>query len=297
MAGFHRLVTAGWDMATRIPSSGTSRSGPMHAFTVDLEEWFHGIELAPDRWPSESRLRIGLDRLVDLLDRERVKATFFVLGAVAERHAGVVADLAAEGHEIACHGQSHEFVYKLTPEQFRDDVRRARDAVAEACGVTPTGYRAPYFSIRQDSLWALDVLVDEGFSYDSSIFPVRNYRYGIPDAPTEAHDRETAGGPIREVPLTPAQIFGRNLAFSGGAYLRILPWWVQELAWRSAGRSGRSVVAYVHPWELDPDHPRVELPRRVALTHYARLGLTERRLARLLSSYRFGRLKDVFVLA
>ena len=250
-----------------------------------------------DEWPSESRLRVGLDRLTTLLDRHQVKATFFVLGAVAERLPKVVAELAAEGHEIACHGHAHGFVYNLTPDQFRADICRARDAVGMATGVAPTGYRAPYFSIRKDSLWALEVLAEEGFVYDSSIFPVHNDRYGIPDAPREPHDIKTATGHLREFPLTPAHVLGQNLPFSGGAYLRILPWWVQHLAWTAADRGKRTTIAYIHPWELDPEHPVVELRRRVALTHYARLGLTERRLDRLLSTHQFGRLDEVFSLA
>lgn len=270
---------------------------PTHAFTVDLEEWFHGIELPEEEWPAESRLPIGLDRLVSLLQGARVKATFFVLGVVAEQYPQVVADLDAAGHEIACHGHLHRFIYRQTPDEFREDVRRARDAIGSAVGRAPVGYRAPYFSIRQDSLWALDVLVEEGFGYDSSVFPVRNYRYGIPDAPRTPYDVETPVGRLRELPLTPARVLGQNIPYSGGAYLRILPWSVQRVAWWAADRGGRSQIAYIHPWELDPDHPRVALPRRVAATHYVRLGLTERRLARLLGTHRFGRLDEVFALA
>ncbi len=269
---------------------------PRHAFTVDLEEWFHGIELDESEWPTESRLRIGVDRLLRLLDQHRTLATFFVLGEVARRHPKLVAELAAAGHEVGCHSDRHRFVYKQSPSEFREDLRRARDSVGDAVGVAPTGYRAPYFSIRKDSLWALGILVDEGFHYDSSIFPIRNYRYGIPDAPTEPHDIDTEAGPIREIPLTPAKIGSFNLAFSGGAYLRILPWALQRVAWTLADRAQRPTIAYIHPWELDPDHPRIALPKRVAATHYARLRLTEPRLDRLLSRYRFGRLDDVFAL-
>lgn len=267
---------------------------PRHAFTVDLEEWFHGIELTEDRWPSESRLRVGLDPLLTLLDAHGTKATFFVLGAAAEAQPAVVAQIAAEGHEIACHGHAHQLIYRQSPEEFRADVRKARAVVEDAAGVAPAGYRAPYFSVRNDTLWALDVLAEEGFGYDSSIFPVRNYRYGIPEAPTTPHDVPTAGGDLREVPMTPLRIGPLNIPFSGGAYLRILPWWAQRLAWSTATARGQSVMSYIHPWELDPDHPRIPLPRRIAATHYARLRLTERRLGRLLSTYRFGRLDDVF---
>src|SRR5262249_41756466 len=145
-------------------------------------------------------------------------------------------------------------------------------------------------SVRKDSMWALEILADEGFGYDSSIFPVRNDRYGIPDAPRLPFPVDSTDGRLQEVPLTPLPVLGQNLPFSGGAYLRILPWWSQSLAWRSAERRGMRVIAYIHPWELDPQHPRIPLRRRVALTHYARLGETEARLDRLLGRYRFGRL-------
>ena len=272
----------------------TDPTSPQHAFTVDLEEWFHGIELPPSEWPSDSRLRVGLDRTLALLDKHDTKATFFVLGVVAEAYPKVVAELAAAGPEIGCHSHEHAFVYDQSREVFREDLRRAVGAIGDASGVTPKAFRAPYFSVRADSLWALDVLAEEGFTYDSSIFPVHNDRYGIPDAPREPYEVDTEGGrELREVPLTPIRILGQNVPFSGGAYLRILPWWSQSLLWQAAQRRGMRVIAYIHPWELDPDHPRIELRRRVAATHYARLRLTERRLDRLLGRYSFGRLDGI----
>jgi polysaccharide deacetylase family protein (PEP-CTERM system associated) len=263
---------------------------PQHALSVDLEEWFHGIELPRSSWPSESRLAIGLDRILGLLDAHDVKATFFVLGVVAERFPQSVAEIAALGHEIGCHGHYHDFVYQVSPDDFRDDLRRSRDTIAEATGSPPTGYRAPYFSITKDSLWAIDILGEEGFRYDSSIFPVRNDRYGIAGSPSEPHRR----GHLTEVPLTPLRVLGVDLPFSGGAYLRILPWWSQAMAWRTATRRGMKVISYIHPWELDPEHPRMPLRRRVAATHYARLKLTERRLDGLHGTYRFGRIDELF---
>ncbi len=276
-------------MPTNAPSAA-----PTHALTVDLEEWFHGIELPQEKWPETSRLRFGLDALLKVLDDHRVKATFFVLGAVAERFPEIVKELVEEGHEIASHGYAHQFVYKQTRQEFADDLRRARDTLADA-GAEPLGYRAPYFSITKEALWALDVVRELGFRYDSSIFPVRNYRYGIPDASPEPHEVATPAGPLREIPLTPLRIGSFSLPFSGGAYLRILPWAVQSAAWSIATRRDARVVAYLHPWELDPDHPRIELPRRIALTHYARLQVTEPRLRRLLKTYRFGRLDELFL--
>ena len=262
---------------------------PLNTFTVDLEEWFHGIELDESRWPTESRLAIGVDKLLCLLDEHGTKATLFVLGAVAERHPNLVGKLHNEGHEIACHGFAHQFVYRQSPEEFRDDIRRAVDAVGSAVGSAPRGYRAPYFSIVRESTWAWEILADEGFRYDSSVFPVRNDRYGMPGAPRHPYELQTKKGPLTEVPITPLRILGMNIPFSGGAYLRILPWWAQSLAWRISNGRAESIVSYIHPWELDPDHPRIPLRPRVALTHYARLGVTEHRLRRLLGTYRFGR--------
>ena len=169
-------------------------------------------------------------------------------------------------------------------------------SIAAATGTAPIGYRAPYFSVRHDSQWALEVLASAGFHYDSSIFPVHNDRYGIADAERRPFDVKTPSGTIREVPLTPVRIAGTNVAFSGGAYLRILPAAVQRMAWKLAERQDLQVVAYIHPWELDPDHPRVPLRRRVAATHYARLRVTEKRLRSLFRHYRFGRLDHVFAI-
>lgn len=267
--------------------------GRVNAFTVDLEEWFHGIELLPSNWPTTSRLMVGLSRLLSLLDAERVRATFFVLGAVARSHPEVIRELYAAGHEISSHGDLHEFVYKLTPHEFRDDLRRSADAIYEACGRTPVGYRAPYFSITTESMWALDILAEEGYAYDSSIFPVHNPRYGIATASVRPFTHTHESKSIVEIPLTPLQLFGQRLPFSGGAYLRILPEIVQRLAWQVQTRR-QPVVAYIHPWELDPDHPRIDLPPRVARTHYARLHLTERRLERLLRRHKFESLTDAF---
>lgn len=264
-----------------------------HALTVDLEEWFHGIELPQESWPDSSRLEVGLDRLMSLLDEHDIRATFFVLGAVAERFPGRIAELAAQGHEVGSHGQGHEFVYKQTPGAFREDIRRSKGAIGNATGEAPRGYRAPYFSITEDSRWALDILAEEGFAYDSSIFPVHNDRYGIPGAPSIPHRVGAGDTSMMECPMTPFKLLGVDLPFAGGAYLRILPWWVQSLVWRSATRRGMNVVSYIHPWELDPEHPRIPLRRRVAATHYARLHLTQRRLDRLFSKYRFGRIDDI----
>jgi polysaccharide deacetylase family protein (PEP-CTERM system associated) len=260
--------------------------GTNHTLTVDVEEWFHGMELLGFSAPS--RLRIGLDPLLDLLERHAATATFFVLGPVAQTWPGLVAELEAAGHEVASHGWTHEFVYRRTRAAFREDVARATGVVASELGHRVAGFRAPYFSITRDSLWALDVLAELGLRYDSSVFPVFNDRYGMPGAPRRPYRVETPSGPIVEVPVTPARLLGVNVPFSGGAYLRILPAAVQAALWRVASREG-PVVAYVHPWELDVHHPVPQVRRRVRATHYFRLARTAPTLERLLSRYSFGR--------
>lgn len=268
-----------------------------HVFTVDLEEWFHGVDLAPSDWPTESRLDIGLTPLLRLLDSRGVRATFFVLGVVARRFPQLVTELFDAGHEIACHGHTHQLIYRQTPRQFREDIRRAKHAIADAIGQLPTGYRAPFFSVRKDTLWALEILAEEGFSWDCSVFPVINDRYGIPRAPTTPFNVSVGSGAcsIFEVPMTTVSILGTNFPFSGGAYLRILPSAVQRLAWRRATHLGQHVVLYIHPWELDPSHPRIPMSTRLSTTHYARLDVTERRLAAVLERYPFGTVTDVFL--
>jgi len=257
-----------------------------HIFTVDLEEWFHGLDLAPSDWPRESRVARGLTPVLELLGEFDVRATFFVLGAVAERNPRLVAEIADQGHEIASHGHMHQLIYQQDPAQFRSDVRRATAAIASASGVVPRGYRAPSFSVTKRSLWALDILREEGFDWDCSIFPVIHDRYGIPRAMTSPWKVGSEDG-LLEWPMSTVRVMGHNVAFSGGAYLRVLPLWAQRWAWRRAATQGQSVVLYIHPWELDPFHPRVKMSRRLQLTHYARLGSTQRSLRQLLTSYKF----------
>jgi polysaccharide deacetylase family protein (PEP-CTERM system associated) len=265
-----------------------------NAFTVDLEDWYHGIELPRERWEQcEDRLAVGTGRLLALLAERGVRATFFVLGVVAKRSPDLIRQIADAGHEIGTHGWSHQFVYKLTPEQFTAELRDAVAAVEDASGCRVRGHRAPYFSITRDSLWALDRLVAEGLQYDSSIFPVRNYRYGIEDAPREPYWVQSNGGRLLEIPMSTARLLGRNRPVSGGAYFRIYPYWLTRALMRRCNAAGQAVVFYLHPWELDPLHPRLDLPRRVALTHYANLGATEPRLRRLLRDFEFGPLETI----
>jgi polysaccharide deacetylase family protein (PEP-CTERM system associated) len=266
----------------------------LNALTVDLEDWYHGVELPPGRWPEfEDRVVPATERLLSILSEHDVKATFFVLGDVAARHPELVWEIHRLGHEIGTHGCSHRLVYHQKPDEFREDVRRSLELLSRCGCDRVAGHRAPYFSITQRSLWALDVLAELGILYDSSIFPISNYRYGIPDAERRPHRIEVNGGSIVEFPISTWRLRGRNLPIAGGAYFRLLPYRMTRHGIAAVNRSGDPVVFYLHPWELDPDHPRIPLPRRIAVTHYANLRVTERRLRRLLDDFRFAPVKDV----
>ncbi|HYC92941.1 MAG TPA: XrtA system polysaccharide deacetylase [Thermoanaerobaculia bacterium] len=271
-----------------------SQSRVVNALTIDFEDWYQGLEIAPEDWGHfESRIVPAGERVLQVLRNAGVKATFFVLGMVAERHPEIVRAIAAEGHELGTHGLSHTFIYKMTPQTFREEMKRAIGAVEQITGRKVLGHRAPYFSITKQSLWALDILSELGVTYDSSIFPVANYRYGIEDAPRWPYDIPVDGKSLREFPISTWRVLGKNVPVAGGAYFRIFPYAVTRAAFRSINRSGQAAVFYIHPWELDPDHPRIELPKRIAATHYFNLRATEPRMVRLLRDFRFAPMKEV----
>jgi polysaccharide deacetylase family protein (PEP-CTERM system associated) len=268
------------------------------ALTIDVEEWFQVENLRaaapPETWETLPRRVDGaVERLLDLLDAHAMKATFFTLGWVAERRPQVVARIAARGHEVASHGYGHEMLTGLDPERFRRDLRHARAALEDAAQRRVEGYRAPTWSVMPATEWALDVLVEEGYRYDSSIFPVRHDRYGDPRAPIVPHRRARAAGSIVELPPLVLRVAGVNLPAAGGGYLRLFPLWYTRLAIRRAVRAGRPVVLYLHPWEIDPDQPRVAVGGLRGLRHYAGLGRMEGRLARLVAAHRYGRAIDL----
>ncbi|HET7224170.1 MAG TPA: XrtA system polysaccharide deacetylase, partial [Candidatus Eisenbacteria bacterium] len=266
----------------------------LNALTIDFEDWFQGIEIPHTAWGGfESRIERSGARLLALLDRAGVRGTFFVLGWVAERHPQLVRDIVAAGHEIGTHGWSHTLVYRMAPERFREELVRSLALLQDLAGTPVRGHRAPYFSITRASLWALDVLAECGVRYDSSVFPVLNYRYGIEDAPRWPYRVSTAGGALTEFPISTVRLFGRNVPIAGGAYFRIFPYAVTRAAFRALHREGHPVVFYLHPWEVDPGHPRIPLPRRIAATHYVNLAATERRLERLLREFRFAPMGEV----
>lgn len=269
-----------------------------NAMSVDVEDYFHVSALAGvaprDRWESfPRRVEANTDRLLALFDEHGVKATFFVLGWVAERHPGLVRRIVGGGHELASHGTWHQLVYDLSPDEFREDVRCARRGLEDTAGVRVRGYRAPSYSITKRSLWALDVLADEGYTYDASIFPIHHDRYGIPDAPRHVYRHDHAGG-LAEVPPSTVRVLGQNLPIAGGGYFRLLPyWWTRWGIARVNTAEGRPVVFYLHPWEIDPDQPRLPASALSRLRHYRNLHRTESRLRTLCSQFRFAPVADL----
>lgn len=285
------------------PEPIEARPAP-NVFSVDVEDWYQGLEIDMDDWaPFAPRLERGLDPLLALLTEAGARATFFVLGWQAEKSPAMVRDLAARGHEIASHGWSHRFVYRQQPEQFRGELRRSKQLLESLSGRPVTGYRAPFFSITAAALWALDVLVEEGFLYDSSIFPTFNYRYGIPGA--DRHPgwiRTPSGARLFEIPLSTVRAPGDraargiNLPLGGGGYFRLYPYAVtRSLVHHLIERERRGLVFYVHPWEYDPGHPRVPMPRWFPRwTHYHQLATTAPKTRALLRDFRFTTMEQAF---
>jgi len=273
-----------------------------NALTVDVEDYFHVAALAPnihrDSWASrESRVVANTQKLLAIFEQFDVRGTFFVLGWVAERHPQLVRDIAARGHEIACHGYSHRLVYEQSPEEFYAETLRAKNLLEEITGSAVVGYRAASYSIVRESLWALDILVELGFAYDSSIFPVRHDRYGIPNAERVPHRLATLNGKsIVEWPLATARILGCRLPVAGGGYFRLLPYWLSRWGLASINRRElQPFIFYLHPWEVDPEQPRVSASWLSRFRHYTNLGKCEERLRRLLGEFRFGGARDGLV--
>jgi len=271
-----------------------------NALTVDVEDYYHVSaferQIARTDWESyDSRVVANTHRLLRLLDRHQTHATFFVLGWVAEHFPQLVQEIHACGHEIGSHGYWHELIYRLTPEQFRDDLVRARDVLQDLTGQPVVAYRAPSFSITKQSLWALDILAEEGFRFDSSIFPIHHDRYGIPDAKAMIHPVATAAGTVWEFPGSVVRLGPWNLPVSGGGYFRLYPLtWPLRCLRHINARHKRPFVFYVHPWELDPGQPRLGVGSRLARArHYVNLKTTEQKLEVLLGQFAFERLSTV----
>ena len=264
-----------------------------NALTIDLEDYYH-VSAFRDRvttqdWQSrESRLQANTEKILECLYGGGCRATFFVLGWAAERYPKVVSGIAHCGHEIGCHSYEHRLVYEMTPKDFREDTHRAKSLLEDLSGRPVLGYRAPSFSITRDSFWAFEILAELGFTYDSSIFPVQHLNYGFAEAPRFPFRVTTSHGEILEFPMPTVELAGRRSPFGGGAYLRLLPYSYTRWAIRRINQKElQPVCVYIHPWELDPEQPRMQGHPTALLRHYLGLRSTERKLERLLRDFEF----------
>jgi polysaccharide deacetylase family protein (PEP-CTERM system associated) len=277
----------------------SSSARVLNALTVDVEDYFHATAFASaidmTSWNAlDYRVESNTGRLLELFAARGVHATFFILGWVARRSPQLVRSIHQAGHEIACHGLNHQLVYRQSRETFIAETREAKQLLEDAAGVRVTGYRAASYSITSASLWALDVLAELGFEYDSSINPIRHDFYGIPGAPRFPY----RPGPtsLVEVPITTAEVLGQRLPCGGGGYFRLLPYWLFRAALRRVNaRDGQPVVFYCHPWEIDPEQPRVSVGWRSRFRHYTNLDRVEQRLHRLITDFAWDRMDRVFM--
>lgn len=267
-----------------------------NALTIDLEDWYQGLTSTgrqPEQWPIyEARVVANTERLLTIFAAAKVQATFFVLGYVADHFPALVRQVADQGHEIALHGYSHQHVGRLTPAQFRDDVERGQEAVQAASNRRPRGFRAPMFSINGDSLWALELLRELGFDYDSSVFPTRNPLYGYPQAPRFPY-HPFAGDPFVEFPLAVTRVMGLNWPVAGGFYLRLLPYPLLKWGLQRLNQERIPAVIYLHPWDLDTGQPRLNPTLRERFTHYHNRQSSEQKLLALLRDFRFAPLQEL----
>lgn len=273
----------------------------MNALTIDVEDYFNvtGFEsrIKFEDWGNyECRVEANTDKLLTILRGHHVKATFFVLGWIAEKYPALVGRIYEEGHEIASHSYAHRLVYKQTKNEFREDLKRSKGALEDIIGDRVIGYRAPSYSIIKNSLWALDILMDEGFSYDSSIFPIRRDRYGIPNGKRFPYlIYGTNGHSILELPLSTVVVLNSNIPIAGGGYLRLFPFrFIQWGLKRINEKENQPAVIYLHPWEIDPEQPRIQAEWMSRLRHYINLDRTEAKLQGLLSGFSFAPIKEVY---
>ncbi len=271
-----------------------------NAFTIDVEDYFQVEALSRaiprESWPDmEYRCERNVHRLLALLDEKKVHGTFFILGWITERSPQLIREIAAAGHEIACHGMSHKLIYKQSREEFRGETRRSKQMLEDLIGEPVLGYRAASFSIVKSSLWALDELLDAGFRYDSSVFPVHHDNYGIPDASLEPYEiTAPSGRKLVEFPMSVARWGAVRLPVSGGGYFRIFPYWLTRSSLRRINElEQRPFVFYLHPWEIDADQPRVKAGWKSRLRHYTNLSRCEQRLRRLLTEFTFAPMREV----
>lgn len=272
-----------------------------NALTVDVEDYFQVSAFAKNinysNW-GEHPLRVekNTHRLLDIFDEAKIKATFFVLGWVADRNKKLVETIALRGHEVACHGYSHQLIYNQTQDVFREETFRSKRLLEDIVQKPVNGYRAASYSITKHSLWALDILAEAGFEYDSSIFPVKHDRYGIPNAEEHPHRLKTPdGSQLIEFPLSTATVFGHKLPMAGGGYFRLYPYMLTKAGLSQINRDNRPFIFYLHPWEIDTDQPKVSAKWFSRFRHYNNLHKCEPRLKQLLKDFEFTTVKDVLI--
>lgn len=281
--------------------------------TIDVEDFFQVSAFEPivskENWSSyPSRVIQNTRKILSILDKHKIKATFFIVGWTAENYPEIVKEITRKGHEIGCHSYYHRLVYNLTPEEFREDTKKAKDTLEQIAGIEVKGYRAPSYSITEKSLWAIPILHELGFTYDSSIFPVHHDRYGIPDAPrypfvweitdnqpkiSKPYDpdlQENTSDSLVEYPISTALIMGKNLPISGGGYFRLFPYWFTRMALKKINQAEkRRFIFYLHPWEFDPEQPRFNNASLLSkFRHYNNLKKTGMRFEKLLKDFSFG---------
>ena len=270
-----------------------------NAMTVDVEDYFHvaafARDISPDDWDKiESRVERNTKKILDIFAIKNLKATFFVLGWVAERYPELVRSIVGNGHEIACHGYSHQLVYEQTPKVFREETLRAKNILEDITGSRVCGYRAASYSITDKSKWALDILSEIGFIYDSSIFPVHHDRYGMPGTPKQPHALKISNGmSLVEFPLSTIKLFGCVLPVAGGGYFRLYPYWFTQYALNKINSGKESFVFYLHPWEVDPEQPRIKTNLISRFRHYNNLDKCEDRLNELIKDFKFETMSGV----
>lgn len=273
-----------------------------NALTIDVEDYFQVAALAeavkPEDWNAmEYRVEHNTDRILELLDQKGIKGTFFTLGWVANKSPALVRRIREAGHEIASHGYSHQLVYNQKPEVFVEETRKSKKLLEDITGTAVTGYRAASYSITAQSRWALDVLCEEGFTWDSSIFPVHHDRYGMPGTPHEPYLLKAPnGGVLREFPLSTCPIGNYRLPIAGGGYFRLYPYWLSRWGLGRINRAGQPFIFYLHPWEVDPEQPRLKVSAISRFRHYNNLNRCLSRLEHLLDDFSFGTVDEVLSL-
>jgi len=263
-----------------------------NAFTVDLEDWYQGIEMPYETWGNyEQRVEVGMNRLLQLLSDSDTKATFFTLGWIAETYPDMIKLLAAEGHELASHGYSHEKVYDLKPKKFREEIRRTKSVIEDLSGTEVSAFRAPFFSVTVDSLWALPILREEGHTVDCSIASVKTWRYGIRSSIDDIYLLSDID--MIEFPVSTFNLLHKSAAL-GGAYFRLFPFYLSWRAYKKRIAKDRHSMFYIHPWEYDPDHPHEEkMEKKARFTHYTNLKKTSGYTEKILKKMNFTTVSDV----